>query len=72
LQYEKLLENQTGLFTIQERSVIDGAQRMERMRRLLIERGKRQNNIYSAPVLWNRIVSEFDGTWQFEIYSGKE
>jgi hypothetical protein len=71
LQYEKIIANQTGLFSIKERTVIDGAARLERIRDVLIERGKKNNNIYSPSVLWNKIVSEFEGKGEFDIYSGK-
>ncbi|MFW5784402.1 MAG: hypothetical protein ACOCY8_07790, partial [Spirochaetota bacterium] len=71
IQYEKILENQSGLFSTKERSVIDHAARLERIRDTLIERGMKSNNIYSPSVLWNKVVSEFEGKWEFEIYSGK-
>lgn len=71
LQNEKLLENQEGLFSRKERSVIDRAARLERVRKSLIERGRKHNNIYSPAILWNKVVSDFDGKWEFEIYSGK-
>ena len=72
LQYEKILENQTGLFNLKERSVIDTAARLEKIRDTLIERGKQHNNIYSSTVLWNKIVSDFEGKWEYEVYSGKK
>ncbi|MFP4302913.1 MAG: hypothetical protein ACLFQZ_12860 [Spirochaetaceae bacterium] len=71
LQYEKIIANQTGLFSMKERTVIDGAARLEKIRDILIERGKKNNNIYSPSVLWNKIVSEFEGKGEFDIYSGK-
>jgi len=71
MQYEKIIENQIGLFSAKERSVIDHAARLERMRDALIERGKKTNNIYSPTMLWKKIVSEFDGGLQFDVYSGK-
>lgn len=71
LQYEKILENQTGLFSIKERSLLSHATKLEEVRKGLIERGMKDNNIYSSTVLWNRIVSEFDGTWEVDVYSGK-
>lgn len=71
LQYEKILENQNGLFSSRERTVIDHAARLERIRDILIERGKQTNNVYSPAMLWNQVVNEHDGKWEFEIYSGK-
>jgi class 3 adenylate cyclase len=72
LQYEKIIENQTGLFSVKERTVIDRAERLERIRDTLIERGKRNNSIYSPLVLWNKIVSEYEGKWELDVYSGKK
>lgn len=71
LQYEKIISNQIGLFSMKERSVIDRAAQLEKIRDILIERGKKQNNIYSPTVLWNKIVSEYEGKGEFDIYSGK-
>jgi class 3 adenylate cyclase len=72
LQYEKILENQHGLFSMAERSAIDHAAKLERIRDALIERGKQQNNLYSSAMLWKKVVSEHEGKWEFEIYSGKQ
>lgn len=71
VQYERIIENQTGLFSAKERSLIDHAARLERIRDTLIERGKRDNNIYSPAMLWNKIVHDFDDGLEFEVYSGK-
>ena len=71
LQYERIISNQVGLFSSKERTVIDRAAQLEKIRDILIERGKKNNNIYSSSVLWNKIVSEFEGKGEFDIYSGK-
>jgi class 3 adenylate cyclase len=71
LQYQKIIANQDGLFSMKERDLIDRAGRLERARNQLLERGRRNNNIYSPAVLWNKVVSEYEGRWEFEVYSGK-
>ncbi|MFW5738537.1 MAG: hypothetical protein ACOCYX_06455, partial [Spirochaetota bacterium] len=71
VQYERIIENQMGLFSAKERSLIDHAERLERIRDTLIERGKKDNNIYSSAMLWNKIVHDFDDGLEFEVYSGK-
>ncbi len=71
VQYERVIENQTGLFSAKERSLIDHAQRLERIRDTLLERGKKDNNIYSSAMLWNKIVHDFDDGLEFGVYSGK-
>lgn len=71
VQYEKVIANQTGLFSATERSLIDHAERLERIRDTLLERGKRDNNIYSPAMLWNKIVHDFDEGLEFGVYSGK-
>lgn len=71
IQVERILENQTSLFSASERAAIDHAARLERIRETLIERGKANNNIYSPALLWNKIVTDFEGGWEHRIHSGK-
>jgi class 3 adenylate cyclase len=71
IQDEKILGNLEGLFSQKERKVIADAGRMGRARERLIERGKQNNNMYSTAMLWNKVISDYEKTWDFEVYSGK-
>lgn len=71
VQYEKIRENENGLFSQKERKVLANADRFDRARDRLIERGKDTNNIYSSSMLWNKVISEAEKEWEFRIYSGK-
>jgi len=71
IQYQKIRENEVGLFTVEERKVLANADRFELARQQLIERGKGNNNIYSTTVLWNKVIGEAEKNWDFRVYSGK-
>ena len=71
IQYERVMSNQSGLFSHKEKRVMADAARLGKARQQLIERGKQNNNIYSAAMLWNKVISDHEKTWEFEIYSGK-
>ena len=70
-EYERILSNQLGLFSKDERKLMNDVAQLEKLRDKLIERGKQNNNIYSPTVLWSQVVSEYEKTWEFEFYSGK-
>lgn len=72
MQYEKVIENQNALFTLDEKRVLDNASRLERVRKRLIERGKVANPVYSPVMLWNKVIADHEKNWVFELYSGKE
>ncbi len=71
IQYERVMSNQSGLFSHKEKRVMADAARLAKARQQLIERGKQNNNIYSAAMLWNKVISDHEKTWEFEVYSGK-
>jgi hypothetical protein len=68
---EKILGNIAGLFSQKEKKIIDDAERLGKARQRLIERGKQDNNIYSAAMLWNKVISDYEKIWDFKVYSGK-
>jgi hypothetical protein len=72
MQYEKVIENQNALFTLDEKRVLDNAHRLERVREKLIARGKITNTVYSPAMLWNKVITDHEKSWAFELYSGKE
>jgi class 3 adenylate cyclase len=71
VQYQKILENESDLFSHEERKVIANAERLEQAKTRLIEQRKADNKIYSAPILWSRVIQETEKNWEFRIYSGK-
>ncbi|MEE8440255.1 MAG: hypothetical protein V3S41_00925, partial [Spirochaetia bacterium] len=71
IQYERIMSNQSGLFSHKEKRVMADAARLGKARERLIERSKRNNNIYSAAMLWNKVISDYEKTWEFEVHSGK-
>ncbi len=71
IQYERIMSNQSGLFSHKEKRVMADAARLGKARERLVERGKQNNNIYSAAMLWNKVISDYEKTWEFEVYSGK-
>ena len=71
IQDEKILGNIAGLFSQNEKKILAEAERLGSVRAQLIERGKQHNNIYSAAMLWNKVISDYEKTWDFELYSGK-
>lgn len=70
-QYEKIMENQVGLFSTRERSLIDGAAQLEQLRNALIERGKNDTRVYASASLWKKIVADHNDSMDMDIYSGK-
>lgn len=71
IQREKILANQSGLFSQKEKKILSDTERFVRAREKLIERSKMNNNIYSSAMLWNKVISDYERSWEFQIYSGK-
>ena len=70
-QYQKIITHRASLFTTKEQQVMEDAARLEVARTTLIERGRSNSDVLSPALLWKEVVSDHEGSWDFEMYSGK-
>ena len=70
-QYDKIVTLKSALFTAKEQQVMEDAARLEIARTTLIERGRNNTEVISPALLWKQVVSDHEGSWDFEVYSGK-
>jgi hypothetical protein len=71
-QYDKILAHRATIFSPKELQVMENAERLEIGRNTLIERARHSPDVYSAELLWKEVVSDHEGSWEFEVYSGKK